>query len=98
MKKFILFALVLTLALGLCACRMGNTDETTPSTDGTTEPATSAPTEPETTAPMVTDPIVIDPTIEPNVPDPSVDDDHLIDPTDGEDAAPKIRGRLNAIG
>lgn len=97
MKKFTIIALVLTIALGLCACRMGGNDETTPPTDGATEPQTTATTEPPATDPIVTDPIVIDPTIEPNVPDPSVDDDHLVDPTDGEDAAPKIRNRLNAL-
>lgn len=94
MKRITIMTLVLTIALGLCACRMGGTDDTTPTT---TEPSTTAPTDPVTTAPVVTDPIVIDPTIAPNVPDPSVDDDHLVDPTDGEDAAPKIRNRMNQI-
>ncbi len=97
MKKFTIIALVLTIALGLCACRMGNTEETTPTTDGATQPSTTAPTEPATTAPMETDPTVIDPTIAPNVPDPSVDDDHLVDPTDGGDAAPKIRNRFSEV-
>lgn len=83
MKKIAIITLVLTIALGLCACRMNSTTETTPPTENTTVPATTAPTEPIVTTPILTDPIVIDPTIEPNVPNPSVDNDHLIDPTDG---------------
>lgn len=80
MRNFIVFALILSLALSLCACRMGESNETTPPTEVTTVPdTTAAPTEPPETTPIVTIPI---PTIEPNVPDPSVDDDHLIDPTE----------------
>lgn len=96
MKKIAIIALVLVVALGMCACRMGSDNESTPSTNTTTAPQTTAP---QTTAPQ-TEPNTTNPTepsIAPNVPDPSVDDGHLVEPSDGEGAAPKIRGRFNEI-
>ena len=99
MKTFLIIALVAVLALGLCACRMGSSNDETTSTTGTEEsPSTTAPT-PSQTEPLV-DPTIMDPTIEPNVPDPSVDNDHLVDPTgDGvlDDIVPDIQGRINGL-
>lgn len=92
MRKFTIIALVLCMALGLCACRMGSNNESTP--DTSTQPQTTNPTNPATD-PTIIDPTIIDPTIEPNVPDPSVDDSHLVDPTGGEESTPDVRGRLN---
>lgn len=66
MKKFAIFALVLTLALALCACRMGKNEDSETTTDNGVQ----------NTAPQVTTPI-IDPTMGTNVPDPNVDDTHL---------------------
>ena len=94
MRKLTIFALVLIVALSLCACRMGSNNETTPTDNTTTEPQASDPTTPATD-PTIIAPTIMDPTIAPNVPDPSVDDDHLIDPTGGEESAPNVRGRLN---
>ncbi len=96
MKTIIIIALVLLLASGLFGCRMGNNEETTPTTGSTEPPATTAPVQ---TDPIV-DPTIMDPTIEPNVPDPSVDDNHLVDPTgDGvlDDVVPEIEGRINGL-
>ena len=96
MKKITAITLVLLLAFGLCACRMGkDTDTTIPETENTTPP---------TTTPVATDPVeeptVMDPTMETNIPDPNVDDDHLIDPT-GEgvidDAARNIKRRIKGL-
>lgn len=94
MKKYTMIALVLIVALSLCACRMGSDQETIPNDNTTTEPRATDPTTPATD-PTIIDPTIIDPTIAPNVPDPSVDDDHLIDPTDGSESTPDVRGRLN---
>lgn len=66
MKKFAIFALVFTLALALCACRMGKDENPEITTDNGTQ----------NTAPQVTTPI-IDPTMGTNVPDTNVDDTHL---------------------
>ena len=97
MKTFLILALVLVLALGLCACRMGGkNEETTPTTDATEPPATTTPSE---TEPLV-DPTIMDPTLAPNIPDPSVDDDHLIDPTDDgilDNIVPDIKGRIDGL-
>jgi len=93
MKKIAIIALVLIVALGLCACRMGSDNETNP-TDNTTEPQTTPSTNPATD-PTIIDPTIVDPTIAPNIPDPSVDDDHLVDPTGGTESVPNVRGRLN---
>ena len=93
MKKFTIIALVLVVALGLCACRMGSNNETTPSENTTTQPQATDPTTPATD-PTIIDPTIIDPTIAPNVPDPSVDENHLIDPTGGAEGTPDVRGRL----
>ena len=90
MKRITTVALVLIVALSLYACRMGGNNETLSPTESTTQPETTTPTQP-----AVTDPIVIDPTIAPNVPDSNVDDDHLVDPTDGQETTPDVRGRLN---
>ena len=96
MKKAAAFTLVLLLAFGLCACRMGNNTNTTPETENTTAPVA---TDPVVTDPIV-EPTVMDPTMETNIPDSNVDDDHLVDPT-GEgiidDAARSIKRRINGL-
>lgn len=92
MKNFAIIALVLCIAFGLCACRMGSNNESTPETS--TQPQTTVPTTPATD-PTIINPTITDPTIAPNVPDPSVDDNHLVDPTGGEENIPDVRGRLN---
>lgn len=97
MKKIAIISLVLIMAIGLCACRMGRNDETTPTP--TTEPATEPPatTMPEPTIP---EPTVLDPTLDPiapNVPDPNVDDNHLIDPTDGSGTTEDGQGLIGDI-
>ena len=97
MKKITIFALVLVLAISLCACRMGGNEE--PTTIPTTVPTTAAPT--TMPDPTIIDPTILDPTIETNIPDTNVDDDHLIDPTANEggdtagDTTPNIRRRFN---
>lgn len=65
MKKLILFALTLVLAGSLLtACRWGNTDDTSASTD--TSAATTQPTTQPTTAPK--------PTVPDNIPDDNMSD------------------------
>ena len=94
MKRFTILALVLVLALSLCACRMGGKEE--PTTIPTTVPHVT--TMPD---PTIITPTILDPTIEINIPDTNVDDDHLIDPTDdtagdtNDGVVPDIQRRVN---
>ena len=89
MRTIKLLALIALLAATMCACRMGNNNETT--TVPTTVPTTTMP------VPTTTTPIIPDPTIETNIPDTNVDDEHLIDTTgegvDGttDNTTPNIR-------
>ena len=94
MKKLTIFTLLLVLAMSLCACRMGSSEETT----------TIPTTEPETTTmpvPTTTEPTTQSPTIETNIPDTNVDDEHMTDTTGGSDSGnnggviPSIRRRFN---
>lgn len=82
MKKFAIFALVLTLALALCACRMGKNEGSETTTDNGAQ----------ITVPHVTTPI-IDPTMGTNVPDTHVDDTHLDPEGLIEDLTGVVNGR-----
>ena len=93
MKTIIIIALVLLLASGLFGCRMGNNEETTPTTGSTEPPATTAPVQ---TDPIV-DPTIMDPTIETNIPDSTVNNNSTgetthTDPGNGSDAGNDATG------
>lgn len=94
MKRITILALVLVMALSLCACRMGGNEETT--TVPTTQPETTTMPVPTTTEPMIPDL-----TFETNIPDTNVDDEHMTDTTGGSEgnsddsAVPSVRRRFN---
>ena len=68
MKKFLVIATIIALALSVAGCRRNMAEDTRPST---TAPVTVAPTTEPTTMPSIIP--SIDPTLETNIPDPDVD-------------------------
>ena len=88
MKKLVLIALVLLIAVSVAACSSGMTDETTaPTGNTTTTPSTAAPS----TQPTVTMPTIIpDPTLGTNIPDPSVNENSTMPNATGSGIAERI--------
>lgn len=85
MKKYLIFALVLCLALSLVACGRKDEEPTVTTTEPMVEPSIL--------------PTIIEPTLETNIPDTNVDDEHLNDWMEDTTTQPSndIKSRINTV-